>query len=266
MPTTRVDLPGKSKGSTGSGVLSTIVEIASSLFSGAALSSSGGVYTWGTKWTNTTTDTILPYPEPVSGLSKIAALGRALRVHYAINETGRLFDWGRGRWGELGRRIDNSVGNTARGPRASWHRATVRSNIVSGGWRLRLRLCRDVGGNLYSWGLNNDGQLGTGTTGLTNDRNVPVPVQQGDGTLSGVRSAAAPSDIFPFIWHGHYSGDTSRRIRWHKRRRWHKRHRNSSQVSKQPAVRQLGVVSVVGSPTACPRRHPRAPTPSAPWP
>lgn len=95
-------------------------------------------------------------PVRVMGLEgvKVVSVACGWRHSAAVDDQGRLFVWGWGRWGQLG------LGDCkdARLPRQVPGLAGV--ELVAGGWRHML--AADNTGALWAWGWNKFGQLGLG--------------------------------------------------------------------------------------------------------
>jgi alpha-tubulin suppressor-like RCC1 family protein len=170
----------------GSGVVA--IDAAQSSFS-LALKSDGTVLAWGMNSTGElgdgTTRTSLT-PIEVSGLgpgSGVIAISAGASYSLALKKNGSVVSWGLNHRGQLGdgttvlRRAPVPVHGLGPG-------SGVSAVSASGGfWSLTLK----SDGTVLSWGNNDSGQLGDGTT---SSRSVPRPVS-GFGVGSGVVSVAA---------------------------------------------------------------------------
>lgn len=153
-----------------------------------ALMANGSFYDWGYNHqgqlgdgTDTLSDTAVhvSLPAPVKQVSQggsTKANGQTL----ALLTNGQVWEWGDGAFGQLGN------GKTTNAPSPvllSEPKGVTFVNVNSGG---ATNFAIDSSGRLWSWGLNSEGQLGTGS--LATKQLTPVPV---DITLTEVSSTAA---------------------------------------------------------------------------
>ncbi|MCX8648484.1 InlB B-repeat-containing protein, partial [Bifidobacterium sp. B4107] len=180
----------------------------------AAFGSDGNLYTWGdnsngTLGDGTTTDRSRPVlvgkpaGTPDGFTWKQVSLGAWHSA--AIGSDGNLYTWGRNSNGQLGRDTNITpanrpglVGKPQGAPDGfTWKQASL-------GWFHSAAIGSD--GNLYTWGRNDSGQLGDGTT---TDRNKPAKL---DGitwkqiSLNNNFSAGIGSDGNLYAWGGNSSG------------------------------------------------------------
>ena len=97
------------------------------------------------------------------------AVSGGLNHGLAINKTGELWSWGRGRFGRLGH---GSVSADKYRPTKINHPDSAKNwKEISGGGAHTLAITET--GELYAWGNNHYGQLGDGITG---DKNTPTRI------------------------------------------------------------------------------------------
>jgi alpha-tubulin suppressor-like RCC1 family protein len=165
-----VDLP--------SGV--TPVAISAGQGSAYAIGSDGNLYAWGDgglgklgdgSTDNTDTPVVVSFPAGVTATAVAAGYESA----YAIGSDGNLYAWGDDYYGELG---DGTMTNSDT-PVVVTLPAGVRPVTIAGGGGVGYAIGSD--GNLYSWGLNADGQLGNGST---DNSDTPVLVSMPAGVTA----------------------------------------------------------------------------------
>jgi alpha-tubulin suppressor-like RCC1 family protein len=118
-------------------------------------------------------------PVPVAGLSGVTAIAANVSHSMALLGDGTVRTWGGDQYGELG--VGPAPQTCVGIPCSTLPVAVSLQHVtaISAGWRFSLALS---GGTVSSWGLNDLGQLGNGTT--TNSA-VPVPVS-GLGEVAGI--------------------------------------------------------------------------------
>ncbi|MCX8672706.1 InlB B-repeat-containing protein [Bifidobacterium sp. B4079] len=180
----------------------------------AAFGSDGNLYTWGdnsngTLGDGTTTDRPTPIkvgkPQgaPAGFTWKQVSLGAWHSA--AIGSDGNLYTWGRNSNGQLGRGTNvvsahrpGIVGKPQGAPAGfTWKQASL-------GWFHSAAIGSD--GNLYTWGRNDSGQLGDGTT---TDRNKPAKINGFTWkqiSLNNNFSAGISSDGSLYTWGGNSTG------------------------------------------------------------
>ncbi|MCX8687974.1 InlB B-repeat-containing protein [Bifidobacterium sp. B4142] len=180
----------------------------------AAFGSDGNLYTWGdnsngTLGDGTTTDRSRPVlvgkpaGAPDGFTWKQVSLGAWHSA--AIGSDGNLYTWGRNSNGQLGRDTNITpanrpglVGKPQGAPDGfTWKQASL-------GWFHSAAIGSD--GNLYTWGRNDSGQLGDGTT---TDRNKPAKlngITWKQISLNNNFSAGIGSDGNLYAWGGNSSG------------------------------------------------------------
>lgn len=150
-----------------------------------ALKSDGTVWTW-----VQVTDT----PTQVSGLQGITSIAAGDYHFLAIKSDGTVWAWGSNIYGQLGNGVSGQ-------PQTTPVQVSGLTGVVgiSGGLNHSLALKRD--GTVWSWGHNDQGQLGDGTT---NDHLVPLQVPGLYGfvavSCSSASSLALNEDGTVWVW------------------------------------------------------------------
>jgi len=170
------------------GVLSgkTIVSISTFWSHCLALDSDGKVYAWGRNdngqlGDDSTTHRNVPVAVNVAGVlsgKTITKIATGQHHSLALDSDGKVYAWGRGRNGQLG---DDTA--TQRNVPVEVDVSGVLSGktIIEIAGGIYHSLALDSDGKVYSWGLNDKGQLGDDST---TQRNAPVAVNVA-GVLSG---------------------------------------------------------------------------------
>jgi alpha-tubulin suppressor-like RCC1 family protein len=128
----------------------------------AAVKTDGTLWTWGYNGygrlgDNTTTDQSSPVTTAGGGTTWCQA-SAGYRHTTAIKTDGTLWTWGRNNCGQLG---DNTTTNRS-SPVTTAGAGTTWCQVSAGGYYNTTAVKTD--GTLWTWGRNNTGQLGTGTT------------------------------------------------------------------------------------------------------
>lgn len=152
-----------------------------------ALKSDGTVWSWGYNHEgelgngNTTNSDV---PVQVSGLSGVKTIAADGDITLALKSDGTVWDWGANSLGELG----NGNHNNSDVP--------VQVNGVSNGSAIAAGigyngLVLEANGTLWTWGYNQEGQLGNGTLITNNGQLTPVAV-----TMSGINAPVTTSYVY----------------------------------------------------------------------
>lgn len=171
--------------------LSDIVSVAAGSYHAAALKDDGTVWAWGrNNWgqlgDGTTTDRWTPVQ--VSGLSGAAAVDAGFIHTAALKADGTVWAWGNNSSGRLGDGTQTLRKTPVQvvGPGGSGWLSAI--TAIAAGMEHTVALKND--GTVWTWGHNEFGRLGDGTTA---DRVAPVQVvgPGGSGWLSGVTAISA---------------------------------------------------------------------------
>ena len=180
----------------------------------AAIGSDGNLYTWGDDGsgqlgdgtnTNQKTPTLVNKPQgtPEGFTWKQVSLGGFHSA--AIGSDGNLYTWGYNKYGQLGNGTTTNQNRPAQIDKPQGApEGFAWKQVILGGWH-SAAIGSD--GNLYTWGRNDDGQLGNGTT---TNQNRPTLVNKPQGTPEGFtwklaslgehHSAAIGSDGNLYTW------------------------------------------------------------------
>ncbi len=167
----------------------TATAIAATGDGGLALSSTGQVYAWGAGGygqlgNGSTTDSTVPVVVSMPSAVRFVAISGGGAHSLALSATGRVYAWGAGGYGQLG----NGSTTDSNVPVEVGLLTSMRIVAIAAGGAHSLAL--SATGQVYAFGENGDGQLGTGT--LSTD--VPIPVRLPAGVLAtGIAAGAAHS-------------------------------------------------------------------------
>lgn len=168
----------------------TAIAIASGLETGYAIGSDGNLYAWGYggdgELGNGTTTAIQPTPVAVSLPAGVTATAIAAGSQggYAIGSNGDVYAWGDGFSGQLGNGTTTTTQST---PVAVSLPVGVTATTIAAGSETGYAI--DPAGNIYSWGLGGDGELGNGTT--TTAQPTPVTVSLPAGVTATAIAAGS---------------------------------------------------------------------------
>ncbi|RMH02497.1 MAG: hypothetical protein D6706_00005, partial [Chloroflexi bacterium] len=175
-----------------------VVAIAAGAFHSLALMADGTVYTWGHDGfgqlgDNSTTDKHTPVRVLKGAYNGTAYLGddpankiTALSAGYyhtiALDQNGSVYTWGWNRYGQLGDGSWAQRNTPVRVLTGEYNGTTYlgddpanKVTAITAGYYHTIAL--DQNGSVYTWGWNNNGQLGDGSN---SDRNTPVRVLTGE--------------------------------------------------------------------------------------
>jgi hypothetical protein len=150
-----------------SGLSSGVAQVSAGLDNSVALTTDGTVWTWGNGLvlgTGSSTDSTVPVQVP--GLASITQVSAGLGFDLALRSDGTVWAWGLNQFGQLG---DGTTGSTPLIPVQVTGLTGVTQ--IAAGNQFGLALRSD--GTVWSWGFNEDGQLGDGNTANVS---MPVPV------------------------------------------------------------------------------------------
>ena len=175
-----------------------------------AATTTGSVFAWGFNGngqlgTGNTNATTLPVPVAMPPGANVASVAAGFKQSYALTSSGQIYAWGLNKDGQLG--IGSTKSQSDLPESVNLPSGVTATAIAAGGFH---GLAVGSDGNIYSWGLNEDGQLGDGST--TNSDTpiavtlptaaVPVAVAAGD-----LHSLALTSDGTVFAWGDNVSGE-----------------------------------------------------------
>jgi alpha-tubulin suppressor-like RCC1 family protein len=177
-------LVGKSKGAP----LRDVIAIGAGHASSVALRADGTVWTWGSNENGelgdgTRENRHLPVQVPVTRVVAVAARGTHM---LALVGDGSVRAWGSNSHGELG---DNTATARVSPVYVKGHAAAgALTDVIAIACGVGFSLALGADGRVWSWGHNNEGQLGDGTA---HTRLTPVRVSTESGVLSGITTIAA---------------------------------------------------------------------------
>jgi len=175
-----------------------IISVASNRRQSMALAADGGVYTWGdnsygqlgdgsTTQRNTPVRVLKGEYNGTTYLgdnpaNKITAVAMGYAHSIALAEDGSVYTWGKNNCGQLGDGSTTQRNTPVRVLKGEYAGTTYLGDnpsnkiiAVAAGYDYSIALAED--GSVYTWGKNNYGQLGDGTT---NDKTTPVRVLKGE--------------------------------------------------------------------------------------
>ena len=175
------------------------VKVAASEFHTAALKSDGTIWSWGGNIFGqlgdaTTNNSSIPVQES-TGATDWVSVSTGHYYTVALKSDGTIWSWGYNYYGQLGDGTNSESNVPVQESTGATDWVSVRSGIYH-----VIALKSD--GTIWSWGYNNYGQLGDGTT---TDSNVPVQESTGstdwvDFAAGYVESVAVKSDGTIWTW------------------------------------------------------------------
>ena len=185
----------------------TITAVAANCLRSLALDSNATVWSWGAADLGNGSTSGSNQPVHLTGLSGITAITEGNNWGLALDSSGHVWSWGANGYGQLGDNTTTTRTSPVEAVNYSGGSGTYLSGVtaISAGQDHSLAL---IGGAVYAWGYNNDGQLGDGTT---TTRLLPVAVTG----LSGVTIVAicagyeysAALDSNGYVWTWGANGD-----------------------------------------------------------
>ena len=188
-------ITNKSSPVTVVGGITTWSQISSGEKHNLSSTSAGVLYAWGYNGVGQLGDnTITNKSSPVTvvgGITPWSKVSAGARHSLAIAASGTAYGWGRNDWGELGDNTTSSRSSpvTVVGGITNWTQVSAsltRGSFATGSHSLGLTSA----GVIYSWGSNNYGLLGDGTT---SSRSSPVTVVGGITTWNFIDTSFAHS-------------------------------------------------------------------------
>ena len=192
-------LPVQVKGPGGEGIMTGITAIAAGYSHTVVLDENGNVWAWGANHAgqlgdgtndhaNTPVQVIASKGDGfLTGVTAIAAGGD---FSVALKEDGSVWTWGHNYFGQLGIGTSGAGTNMNRPVRVKGPKGTFLEGIVAVAGGSSHSVALDEDGQVWTWGMNNYGQLGDGTN---DDRSLPVQVKGpgGKGFLTNVTVVCA---------------------------------------------------------------------------
>lgn len=183
--------------------LTDVVDIASGGYFSLALKRDGTVWSWGHNGNGELGDGTLTQrltPVQVSGLTDIVGIAAGVNHALALKNDGTVWAWGENSWGAVGLGYASAKVTTP----VQVVGLTDVTKIAGGGFH-SVALKND--GTVWSWGLNNQNQLGNGTSA---NASVPVRTANLDGVIGiaagGYSSLALRDDGWVWAWGLNTSG------------------------------------------------------------
>jgi|GEM_PF-2044418 len=179
-----------------------------------ALGSDGNIYSWGWNYhgqlgngDSVASNTLVMVLKPI-GVTSWTAIDAGDSSGYAIGNDGNVYAWGANNQGQLGQ-----GGATAYDSANAYsHSAPLKVMLPTGVTVTKLSAAANSAmvlgsdGNLYVWGINNNGQFGNGTSGGSTARTTPmvVPLPLGITAVTplsgGFHNGAICSDGNLYLW------------------------------------------------------------------
>jgi uncharacterized protein (TIGR02145 family) len=175
--------------------LTGIVKIAASTFHNLVLKNDGTVWSWGNGAQGALgvsgDCSIQSHAQQVTGLSDVIDIAAGVGFSIALKNDGTVWVWGQNNAGQLGRGSFDSAGC----PQTPGQLPGLVSVVaITAGYKQVIAMKGD--GTLVSWGANEFGQLGDGTTST---RNSPVSIldSTGTGTMNLLKSPVSFVRVYP---------------------------------------------------------------------
>lgn len=178
----------------------TISQIVSSGNSSFLLTQDGKLYSWGANnlgQLGLSDNNNRHSPQFVSYFTdiKIVRIITGYDFVYAVTNDGRVFAWGDNTYGQLG--LGSSGGSRNTPQLVNWFSGKNTVHIILG-WHHIIVTTSD--GRTYSWGRNNNGQLGTGDT---EDKDTPIEVPIETPTDDDPTTPTEPIESNPWLSDGY---------------------------------------------------------------
>ena len=161
--------------------ISDVVDIACGDNHSMALDSTGAIYTWGNNSVgqlgNGSSGVVVTTPAKITitGNPVIVAITCGQVHTMALDSTGAIYTWGYNEYGQIGNNTTSTVVYQKTPLKINGYGSITNSTVIVAiacGYQHTMAL--DSTGAIYTWGYNNTGQLGNGTTTTAN--NSPAKV------------------------------------------------------------------------------------------
>jgi alpha-tubulin suppressor-like RCC1 family protein len=179
--------------------ISGAIALAAGAYHNLALRSDGNVWAWGYNWAGQLGDGsiyIKSIPVQVNGLSGITAIAAGGDHSQALKSDGSVWGWGDNEVGQVGVPTTKDSWRVPSPHQISSLNAVI---AIAGGDSHSLALKSD--GTVWAWGINDDGELGNGST---SNSSVPIQVTGLSGVMAitggGYHSLALKSDGTVWAW------------------------------------------------------------------
>lgn len=194
--TTAVQVPG----------MSSVVAVATGMGHTIALKSDGTVWTWGNNVNGqlgTGNTTSRSTPGQVTGLTDIITIAASGASSYAVKNDGTVWAWGSNSNGQLGDGTTTMIQRTSPVQVNNLSGVTAIAAGNSAGYVFAYALKSD--GTVWSWGYNNNNQLGIGDS---TQRNSPVQVSGATGitAISAGTTHGVALKVDGSVWTWGYNG------------------------------------------------------------
>ena len=167
----------------------TIVAIAVGMYYSLALDNTGKVWSWGSdgfgQLGNNAALVDQPTPVAVSvawGGNTIVSIAAGMYHAFALDNTGKLWSWGYDNFGQLGNNAALVDQPTPVAVSVAWG-ANIITAIAGGKYH---SLARDNTGKVWSWGMDDQGQLGNNAALVSQSTPVAVSVAWGANTITNI--------------------------------------------------------------------------------
>lgn len=190
------NIPGLVRMSNGD-PLQSIIAISAGYCYSVALKNDGTIYTWGYNsagqlGNGTTTQSTYPVQVKLNNgtaLTNITAIATGSSFCIALKSDGTVWAWGQNSSGQLG---DGTTSGRLNPVQVKLNSTVVLTNIVAIAAGNQHCIALKSDGTILTWGANNYGQLGNGSTSKST---YPVQVKLSNGTaLSNITTIAAGTD------------------------------------------------------------------------
>jgi alpha-tubulin suppressor-like RCC1 family protein len=154
-----------------------------------ALKNDGTVWAWGSNSNGQLGDGTLNFhlsPNQVPGLSNVIAIAAGQSHSLALEGDGTVWAWGNNGSGQVG---DGTSGNNRLSP-VQVTTTGFTNNILAIAAGANHNLAIVIGGSLWAWGQNTNGQVGDGTT---TNKLVPIRITGLGGTPTAIAGGTSHS-------------------------------------------------------------------------